>query len=122
MTAGATVMKQPLILSFVQAEQLLAARQKGEQSIVVSPDLGRSAITATLTLEGLLFPDGERLSWQDVDKIKKSRVNCFVVGDRSIKTIQVFSEDTKRVCSLLPTHGIPSMLIAGFTMHRIVDI
>src|SRR5947209_10717808 len=26
------------------------------------------------------------------------------------------------MCSLLPTRGTPSMLIAGFTMHRIVDI
>src|SRR6266581_7239178 len=122
MGSGATAMKEPIVLSFVQAEQLLAARQKGEQSIVISPDLGRSTITTTLTSEGLRFPDGERLSWQDVVKINKSHVNCFVVEDGSIKTIQVFSEDTNRVCSLLPTRGIPSMLIAGFTMHRIVDI
>jgi predicted methyltransferase len=122
MAAGATAMKEPIVLSFVQAEQLLAARQRGEQSIAVSPDLGRSTITVTLTSEGLLFPGGERLSWRDVEKIKKSVANCFIVEGGSIKTIQVFSEYTNRVCSLLPTRGIPSMLIAGFTMHRIVDI
>lgn len=115
-------MKEPIVLSFVQAEQLLAARQRGEQSIAVSPDLGRSTITATLSSGGLFFPGGERLSWHDVEKIKKSHANCFVVEDESIKAIKVFSEYTNRVCSLMPTRGIPSMLIAGFTMHRIVDI
>ena len=107
-------MKEPIVLSFVQAEQLLAARQKGEQSIVISPDLGRSTITTTLTSEGLRFPDGERLSWQDVVKINKSHVNCFVVEEGSIKTIQV----KMYYCSV---PHISSMLIAGFTMHRIVD-
>src|SRR5437764_14796684 len=108
MGSGATAMKEPIVLSFVQAEQLLAARQKGEQSIVISPDLGRSTITTTLTSEGLRFPDGERLSWQDVVKIKKSYVNCFVVEDGSIKTIKVFIEANSPVCSILRTRGITS--------------
>ncbi|HCF85649.1 MAG TPA: spermine synthase, partial [Ktedonobacter sp.] len=61
------------------------------------------------------------LSWLNIEKIKKSHANCFVIEDESIKSIQVFSEHTNRVCSLLPTKGVPSMLIAGFTMHRIID-
>jgi uncharacterized protein len=115
-------MQQPIVLSYIQVQPLLAARKKGEQSLSLSPDLGRSTITANLTPEGVLFPGGERLSWRDIEKINKSQANCFIVEDESIKTIQVFSEYTNRVCSLLPTRGTPSMLIAGFTMHRIVDI
>lgn len=115
-------MKQPIVLSYIQVQPLLAARQRGEQSLTVSPDLGRSTVTVTLTPEGILFPGGERLSWQNIEKINKSHANCFIVEGESIKTIQVFSEYTNRVCSLLPTRGTPSMLIAGFTMHRIVDI
>ena len=115
-------MKQPVVLSYIQIQPILTARQRGEQSLVVSPDLGRSTVTVTLTPEGALFPGGERLSWQNIEKINKSHANCFTVEGESIKTIQVFSEYTNRVCSLLPTRGTPSMLIAGFTMHRIVDI
>jgi len=115
-------MQQPIVLSHIQVQPLLAARQRGEQSLSLSPDLGRSTITANLTPSGVLFPGGERLSWRDIEKINKSQTSCFIVEHESIKTIQVFSEYTNRVCSLLPTRGTPTMLIAGFTMHRIVDI
>src|SRR5437764_5459556 len=119
--AGVNCMKLPIVLSYVQVEPLLLARQRGEQSVTISTDLGRSTVTAVLTPSGVTFPAGERLSWQNVAKIKKSHANCFVIEDESIRSIQVFSEHTNRVCSLLPTQGVPSMLIAGFTMHRIVD-
>jgi predicted methyltransferase len=115
-------MQNSIVLSHIQIEPILAARQKGQQSIEVSPDLGLSRVTVTLTPEGVIFPIGEQLSWQHIEKIKKSQANCFLLEDGSIKAIQVFSEETNRVCSLLPTSGTPAMLIAGFTMHRIVDI
>jgi predicted methyltransferase len=114
--------KQPVVLSYIQIQPILTARQRGEQSLAVSPDLGRSTVTVTLTPDGALFPGGERLSWQNIEKINKSHANCFTVEGESIKTIQVFSEYTNRTCSLVPTRGTPTMLIAGFTMHRIVDI
>ncbi len=114
-------MRYPIILSFVQAEPLLAARKKGLQSVEISPDLGLSTVKVQVDANGVLFPSGEQINWQQVEKIKKASSNCFVVADGAIKSIQVFSEDTNRVCSLLPTRGTPSMLIAGFTMHRIVD-
>ena len=115
-------MQNSIVLSHIQIEPILAARQKGQQSIEVSPDLRLSRVTVTLTPEGVIFPNGEQLSWQNIEKIKKSQANCFLLEDGSIKAIQVFSEETNRVCSLLPTRGTPAMLIAGFTMHRIVDI
>ena len=115
-------MKQPVVLSYLQAQPLLSARQLGEQAIEVSPYLGRSTVTVTISPGGVLFPGGERLSWQHIEKINKSHASCFIVEGENMKTIQVFSESTNRVCSLLPTRGTPTMLIAGFTMHRIVDI
>ena len=114
-------MSDPIVVSFVQLEPLLAARKTGQTSVELSPDLGLSTLTVKLTADGAIFPRGELLSWRSVEKIKKAQSNCFVVEDDSITSIQVFSEDTNRVCSLFPTRHTPSMLIAGFTMHRIVD-
>lgn len=114
-------MKYPIILSYVQTEPLLAAYKKGLQSVEISPDLGLSTVTVQITADGVLFPSGELVNWHNIEKIKKASSNCFMVVDEGIKSIQVFSEDTNRVCSLLPTRRTPSMLIAGFTMHRIVD-
>ncbi len=115
-------MPYPIVLSYMQIEPLLLAKQKGLQSIEVSPDLGLTMATVMLSGEGVVFPSGEQLTWQQIEKIKKSQTNCFVVDGDQIRPVQVFSDYTNRMCSLLPTKRTPSMLIAGFTMHRIVDI
>jgi len=115
------LMTQPVILSYIQVEPLLDAKNKGLQSIEVSPDLGLTTVTAAITPERVLFPDGETLSWQSIEKIRTSRVNCFIVEDNAVRPIQVFSEATNRMCSLFPTEHAPSMLIGGFVMHRIKD-
>jgi predicted methyltransferase len=114
--------KLPIVLSYVQAKQLLQAKQQGLNSIEISPDLGLSTLIVALMHEDIVFPNNERLDWHSIEKISKSEVNCFILEDNAIRPIQVFSEYTNRVCSLMPTQGAPSMLIAGFVMHRIKDI
>ncbi len=111
----------PIILSYIQAGPLLDARRKGLTTIDISADLGRTTGTVTLTGDGIIFPVGERLAWSSIEKICKSEINCYLVEDNAIQPIQVFSEYTNRMCSLLPTKGAPGMLIAGFVMHRIKD-
>src|SRR2546427_4245464 len=111
-----------IILSYIQAEPLLKARQRGLTSFEISPDLGLSTLIVTLTQEDIVFPNNERLDWHSIEKISKSEVNCFILEDNAMRPIQVFSEYTNRVCSLMPTRRAPSMLIAGFVMHRIKDI
>src|SRR5205823_4678481 len=112
----------PIILSYVQAQPLLEAKRLGQQTAEVSLDLGLTTSTVTITPEDVVFPNGERLSWQVVEKIRKSAVNCFLVEDNEARPIRVFSEYTNRMCSLMPTESAPSMLIAGFLMHRIKDV
>jgi predicted methyltransferase len=113
---------QPIILSYVQTVPLLKAKEQEMAFVQISPDLGLSTIIVTLTSDGVEFPNGEHLDWKNVEKISKSEVNCFILEDKAIRPIQVFSEYTNRVCGLMPTKGAPSMLIAGFVMHRIKDI
>lgn len=112
----------PVVLSYIQAETLLNAHRQGKVSVEVSPDLNISTVTVTLSDSGVAFPGGEQVSWRQLEQIRKADVNCFVVEDNEIRPIQVFSEQTNRMCSLMPTKQTPTMLIAGFTMHRIVDI
>jgi len=115
-------MTQPIVLSYIQAEPLLKAKQQEITCVEISPDLGLTKIIVSLTPEGIAFPNGEHVDWHSIEKISKSEVNCFILEDNAIRLIQVFSEYTNRVCSLMPTKGAPSMLIAGFVMHRIKDI
>ena len=112
----------PVILSYIQVQSLLEAKRKGQTTAEVSLDLGITTATVTITPEAVIFPNGEQLNWQTAEKIKKSAVNCFLVENNDARPIQVFSEFTNRMCSLMPTERAPSMLIAGFLMHRIKDV
>ncbi len=111
-----------VILSYIQARPLLEARKRGQTTVETSTDLGMTSSSAALSDEGVSFATGEYLDWSSIEKISKSEVKCYVVSEQGIESVQVFSETTGRVCSLLPTRGAPSMLIAGFVMHRIKDI
>ncbi|MEO7019206.1 MAG: methyltransferase domain-containing protein [Ktedonobacteraceae bacterium] len=115
-------MPLPVILSYIQTRPLLEARKQGQSEVTSSLDLGMTTSRAMLNAEGVVFPAGERLDWASIEKISQSEVNCYTVGAQGMQAIQVFSEETNRVCSLMPTRGAPSMLIAGFVMHRIKDV
>ena len=112
----------PVVLSHVQAAPLLEARRKGLTRVEVSPDLGLTKASVEIAAAGAIFPGGEQLSWEQIEKIQKAESSCFLVERGMARPIQVFSEETNRLCSLYPTKGAPSMLIGGFVMHRVKDI
>lgn len=108
----------PVILSYIQTRPLLEARERGQVVVETSIDLGISSTSVTLSAEGVRFANGELLDWADIEKISQSEVNCYTMSALGMQAIQTFSEETNRVCSLMPARGAPSMLIAGFVMHR----
>jgi predicted methyltransferase len=113
---------QYLVLSFVQAKGLLHAHQLGRDVVAVSLDLGLTTAEVAIEAGGVRFPDGQRLTWEDVQAISESPRGCFVVQDNAAHKIQIFSEATNRLYSLMPTDGAPTMLVSGVPMHRIKDI
>lgn len=113
-------MAYPVVLSYIQAETLLQAQKRGQEKIEVSPDLGITQVTVQIASEGVTFPQGEHIHWQDIQKIQKAQTNCFLVEDDAIRAIRISSEDTQMMFNLMPTQHTPTMLVGGFTMHRIV--
>ncbi len=111
-----------MILSYIQARPLLEARRRGQVVVETSPDLGISSTSVTLSAEGVNFPTGEHLDWDSIATISQSEVKCYTIDANGMQPVQNFSQATNRLCSLLPTRGAPSMLIAGFVMHRIKEI
>lgn len=111
-----------MILSYIQARPLLEARKRGQTVVEASLDLGMTTSEVTLSAQGVHLPGGALVGWPEIEKIGASEVNCYTVDAQGIRAIQVYSEQTGRVCSLLPTRGAPSMLVAGFVMHRIKEI
>jgi predicted methyltransferase len=54
--------------------------------------------------------------------ISDSPRSCFLVEEEGLRKVQIFSEATNRLYSLMPTQGPPTMLVSGIPMHRIKGI
>jgi predicted methyltransferase len=111
-----------IVLSYLQAEDLLRARQGGEARAVISPDLGLTTVEVGLGPGGARFPEGQLLTCEDLETISDSLRGCFLAEAGEVRKIQVFSEATDRFYSLMPTQGAPTMLVSGIPMHRIKGI
>jgi uncharacterized protein len=110
------------VLSHYQARSIQSAWAEGSSSLTVSTDLGITHTTVQLNSQGVCFPDGEIITWAELEEIIKSEVSCFKIEQGVLKKIQVFSEETGRFYSLMPTSGAPTMLLSGIPMHRIKGI
>jgi predicted methyltransferase len=108
-----------ILLSHFQAEELLQAHRLGEQRVTVSLDLGLTSADVGIEPEQVCLPDGQVLSWEQVESIWAAQNSCFVVGQDSLIKVQFFSEETNRLYTLMPTSRAPTMLVSGIPMHRI---
>jgi uncharacterized protein len=108
-----------LVLSHVQAAPLLALRRAGAAEATLSPDLGLTIVRVTLDADTVRLPDETGLLWRWLEAIAASEASCFAIQNGQIEQIQRYSEETGRFCSLMPTSGAPTLMLAAFPMHRI---
>ncbi len=107
-----------MVLSHIQVRPLLRAREAGATTAESSPDLGLTRQAVALTPAGVDW--GQTLvEWAELERIVKDENGIFVVADGQARKVQAFSDLTQRAVSLYPTAGAPTMLVAGFPMHRI---
>lgn len=111
-----------IVLSYIQAKELLAARKKGEGRAELSLDLNRSRATVELSANGAGLPDGSTLPWREIEEIAKNENTCFLIENGAAAKIQQFSPRLNRFYSLKPTTGAPTLLVSGIPMHRIKNI
>ncbi len=114
-------MQQP-VLSHFQVGSILRTAREGKGEIEVSLDLGLTTSRVSIELGQVALPDGQRLSWDILERIAKDDVGCYVIEDNTARKLQAFSEALNRHYSLMPTERAPTMLISGLPMHRIKDV
>jgi predicted methyltransferase len=112
-------MSLPPVLSHYQTRPLQEARDAGRETTPLSLDLGRSTATARLTEQFVQLPDGQRLTWVQIETINAAELACFTIENDAPHKVQFFSEQLNRYYSLMPTEKAPTMLISGIPMHRI---
>lgn len=110
-----------LVLSHIQAVELLKARNNKQSTAVISTDLNLTQTEVKIHPDRVAFPDGRALPWSAVQEIAGTPNACFAVHEKHLQRIQGFSKVTNRYCSLMPTRSAPTLLVAGFPMHRIKD-
>jgi predicted methyltransferase len=108
-----------IVLSHLQARQILEARKNGQSVVNVSLDLKLTESEVKLQPEAVLFSAGESLDWKSLEEISSNEVACYCVEDHTARIIKGFSEFSGRVYGLMPTTLAPTMLISGIPMHRI---
>lgn len=115
-------MRYPLVLSYLQAQLLLSARNQGLGTATISLDLGLSTREVALLPDRVALEEDEWLTWEDVEEIAGEEMVCFEIEDHQPEKIQQFSELMNRFYSLMPTTGAPTLLISGIPMHRIKGV
>ena len=122
--AGAEGAAAGYVLSALQARPLLAARRSQQVVATASLDLGLTTLDLALTATGVTLPDGATLTWESIERIHAAPKDalaapCFRLERGIPHRLHTFSETTQRPLSLVATRSAPTLLIAGFTMHRI---
>jgi len=84
---------QQLVLSHFQVGSILRAVQEGKDAIEVSLDLSLTTNRVSIAPAGhVALPDGQRLSWDILERMAKDDVGCYVIEDNTARKIQAFSE------------------------------
>ncbi len=114
-------MHLPIVLCALQLQPAFAAQRSGSSTAQLSPDLGLTQCAVQLTSQGVVFPEGEQLSWQAAEEVSANAQSSFVLKAGVVEKIQAYSHHTGRFYSLMPTAAAPTLLLSGIPMHRIKD-
>lgn len=118
----------PVTVSHVQIDPLMEACYQRQLTIAAggeafaattSADLGLSTLPITISAEGMRYATGELLTWEAARHIIATPNQCFTIVDGVTQPIAQFSPTSNSLRSLMPTAGAPTMLVSGFSMHRI---
>jgi uncharacterized protein len=107
------------ILSYIQVEPILKSRK--DTFAMISLDLGLTISKIGLEKVGVIFPDGQKINWKDLEKIYKHKNRCYLVEDNQVSPIVFYSDKTGWVRTLYPTLKAPTTLVSGILMHRIKE-
>jgi predicted methyltransferase len=109
------------LLSCYQANDLLAARRRGEASVRASLDLGKTECEWRLGEHGARAGAVE-LAWSALEAIAENDSVCFALDGAEPEPVRVFSPESNRSFQLWPTRRAPALVISGFLMHRVRDV
>lgn len=116
-------------ISHHEASEFLALRNKKVDSYSGSIDMKKTIQSIYFTADGITLDENKRaetllVTWDELQEIADKKVGCYSLFDDGSKPWQIktFSDKTNLAASLCPPinqAGAPTLLLGGFTMHRI---
>ena len=107
-----------LCLSSNQAHQILDAL-RGQIEAEISVDLGLTSDAVKLQRDSALFPDGQKLSVEQLVAIAEDPDVVYSINNNQIEKLMWFDDQTNKFYKLRGTETWPALEISGVLMHRI---
>jgi len=117
------------VVGKIEAQQLLNFREQSEQlptPYSMSIDMGRSETNLIIDEEGVKLQSTSALlaTWDDVKKIAKKESRCYALYDDGsapwhVTTMSATTRIPASLCQPLNGQGAPTIILGGFTMHRL---
>ena len=120
----AGVLDHHLATTLLPLRSAVPAESGGKLTIRTSIDLGKSQASVGLDSEGISAGANLLATWAEIETIAEERKGCWALYDDGSKPwrISAISKSTNIPASLCPplsSSGAPTMILGGFTMHRI---
>jgi len=109
-----------IFVSGFQVEEILEGRAKKKHELSSSVDLGLTRSRVSLLEDGVMFPDGQKLGYDILEKMSVEKSDCFYVESNQAYKIQCYSEESKKFFKLYSTgrDTAPTAVISGIRMHQ----
>ncbi|HLC60817.1 MAG TPA: SAM-dependent methyltransferase [Candidatus Nanoarchaeia archaeon] len=111
-----------MIVTHIQAKELLEANKKFLKETEISLDLNKTLSKIKIQNNEFIFPDNQKLNESQLKKPIKDDKVCFLIRDNSLVKIQLFSDETNKFYKLVPTKDAPTIEISGIRMHATKDM
>lgn len=106
-----------MILSYIEAQELMNSHRLKKPEAHISVDLGKSKITVKIDGSNFIFPDSQSINPDQLKKIIKKDTVCFSLENNELLPLSIFSEETNNYYKLVPTGSWPTIEISGIRMH-----
>ncbi|MEM3519010.1 MAG: methyltransferase domain-containing protein [Candidatus Hadarchaeales archaeon] len=111
--------KKVLLLTQAVAEKIIEANARGDKSVYITLDLGRS-ISKVFLREGRVELEGISLPMKELERIKEKDI--YQVGSEGIKKVAFFAGGNYYRLVNVYQNCAPTLEINGIHMHRIKNI
>lgn len=98
--------------------------EKAPVNLVMSIDMGRTESQLEADVEGIRLDGSLLATWKEIKKISKKESRCYALYDDGSKpwhvtTMSATTGIPASLCPPLKEQGAPTIILGGFTMHRL---